>query len=91
MTPDETRDHFECSPDSLVLVKEVTKRLTEYGGACLIADYGHEGDGTDTFRSFKQHKLHDPLTDVGHADLTADVDFAALKTVRVNVSRKTRI
>ena len=33
----------------------------------------------DTFRAFKNHKLTDPLKDVGFADLTADVDFGYLK------------
>jgi len=48
-------------------------------GIGLIIDYGHEGDKTDTFRAFRNHKLHDPLVEPGTADLTADVDFAALK------------
>ena len=30
-------------------------------------------------KAFKKHQLHDPLVDPGSADLTADVDFAALK------------
>lgn len=30
-------------------------------------------------QGFKNHKLHDPLIEPGSADLTADVDFAALK------------
>ena len=33
----------------------------------------------NTFRAFKKHKIHDPLKDVGQADLTADVDFDYLK------------
>lgn len=30
-------------------------------------------------QAFKDHKLYDPLLDPGTADLTADVDFSALK------------
>lgn len=52
--------------------------LYEYGGFALICDYGHNGDKSDTFRAFSQHKIHDPLLNPGTADLTADVDFAAL-------------
>lgn len=77
----EARDHVEFSPESLVLAKSIARKVTEHGGLCLIADYGHEGEGTDTFRAFKEHKLHDPLKEPGTADLTADVDFAALKDV----------
>lgn len=29
----------------------------------------------DTFRGYKNHKMHDPLKDSGNVDLTADVDF----------------
>lgn len=72
---------MEVSPESLVLTKSLAKKLAKNGGLCLIADYGHKGDGTDTFRAFKRHKLHDPLIEPGTADLTADVDFAAIKDV----------
>lgn len=75
------RDHIEVSPESIVLIQQIAQRLEEDGGFGLIADYGHDGNGTDTFRAFKQHKLHDPLVEPGSADLTADVDFSALKTV----------
>lgn len=79
ISPSETRDHFEISPESLVLSKKIAERLESDGGFALIADYGHNGTGTDTFRAFKKHKLHDPLIEPGTADLTADVDFKALK------------
>ncbi|GBM12624.1 Protein arginine methyltransferase NDUFAF7, mitochondrial [Araneus ventricosus] len=76
---DEKRDHIEISPESGILLDDVTKRMKEEGGITLIADYGHFGTKTDTFRSFKKHHLHDPLKNVGEADLTADVDFQFLK------------
>lgn len=79
--PNETREHVEVSPESLILSKRIANKLAENGGLCLIADYGHKGDGTDTFRAFKKHQLHDPLIEPGTADLTADVDFAAIEQV----------
>lgn len=78
---EECREHFEFSPESLVLSKTIASKLAENGGLCLIADYGHNGEKTDTFRAFKKHKLHDPLKEPGTADLTADVDFSAIKKV----------
>ncbi|RZC33247.1 NADH dehydrogenase [ubiquinone] complex I, assembly factor 7 -like [Asbolus verrucosus] len=75
----ETREHLEVSPESLVLCKKISERLETNGGLALIIDYGHNGSGTDTFRAFQKHKLHDPLLEPGTADLTADVDFAGLK------------
>lgn len=46
----ETRSHVEISKDSIVLIKQLAERLEEDGGIALIADYGHTGEGTDTFR-----------------------------------------
>lgn len=78
----EKRDHVEVTPESLITIKTVASKLESYGGLSLIADYGHGGEGTDTFRAFKDHKLHDPLIQPGSADLTADVDFGRLKEVK---------
>lgn len=78
---DETREHFEISPQSIIITKEIAARLENHGGLALIADYGHDGAGTDTFRAYKKHKQENPLVDVGNADLTADVDFLTLKNV----------
>lgn len=75
------REHVEVSPESIVLMQQIAERLEQDGGFGLIADYGHDGSGTDTFRAFKKHKLHDPLIEPGSADLTADVDFLAFKNV----------
>lgn len=79
----EKRDEFEVSPQSLVIVKDIATRLEQDGGLALLADYGHVGDGTDTFRAYRKHKQHDPLMEPGTADLTADVDFGMLKNVRI--------
>ncbi|CAM1292548.1 NDUFAF7 (predicted) [Pycnogonum litorale] len=76
--PDETRDEFEVSPKSGVVIQEISKHIKENGGCALIADYGHSGDKFDTFRAFRNHELHDPLSEPGTADLTADVDFSYL-------------
>uniref|UniRef100_A0A8D0FTK6 Protein arginine methyltransferase NDUFAF7 n=1 Tax=Strix occidentalis caurina TaxID=311401 RepID=A0A8D0FTK6_STROC len=54
-------------------------RIEKDGGAALVADYGHDGTKTDTFRGFRNHKLHDVLRAPGTADLTADVDFSYLR------------
>uniref|UniRef100_A0A8D8ZZ19 Protein arginine methyltransferase NDUFAF7 n=1 Tax=Cacopsylla melanoneura TaxID=428564 RepID=A0A8D8ZZ19_9HEMI len=81
----ETRDHIEISPQTAVIVKNIAKRLEEKGGIGLIIDYGHNGEGTDTFRAYCNHEQTDPLKNVGHSDLTADVDF---KYIQENVQDK---
>ncbi|KAL4824917.1 hypothetical protein H8958_009656 [Nasalis larvatus] len=76
---DETRDHVEVCPDAGVIIEELSQRIAFTGGAALVADYGHDGTKTDTFRGFCGHKLHDVLIAPGTADLTADVDFSYLR------------
>ncbi|XP_069881495.1 protein arginine methyltransferase NDUFAF7, mitochondrial isoform X4 [Dipodomys merriami] len=75
----ETRDHIEVCPEAGVIIQELSQRIALTGGAALIADYGHDGTKTDTFRGFCSHKLHDVLIAPGTADLTADVDFSYLR------------
>ncbi|XP_059212483.1 LOW QUALITY PROTEIN: protein arginine methyltransferase NDUFAF7, mitochondrial [Centropristis striata] len=76
---EERRPHVEVCAEGGVLVQLLSRRIQEDGGAALIADYGHDGTKTDTFRGFKGHRLHDVLTSPGAADLTADVDFSFLR------------
>ncbi|XP_033846371.1 protein arginine methyltransferase NDUFAF7, mitochondrial [Periophthalmus magnuspinnatus] len=77
--PGERREHVEVCAEGGVVLQHLSKRISERGGAALIADYGHDGTKTDTFRGFKDHQLHDVLTSPGSADLTADVDFSYLR------------
>lgn len=76
---DEQREHVEVCAEGGVIVQNLATRVSEDGGAALIADYGHDGTKTDTFRGFRGHKLHDVLEAPGSADLTADVDFSYLR------------
>uniref|UniRef100_A0AAG5D2M1 Protein arginine methyltransferase NDUFAF7 n=1 Tax=Anopheles atroparvus TaxID=41427 RepID=A0AAG5D2M1_ANOAO len=73
------RNRVEISFEMEQIAQSLAVRMDAYGGFGLVIDYGHEGNKMDTFRSFKQHKLHDPLQDPGSADLTVDVDFGLLK------------
>ncbi|KAK4878097.1 hypothetical protein RN001_010603 [Aquatica leii] len=75
----EIRQYVEVSPEALGIVNKMGSRIESDGGLALIVDYGHNGIGNDSFRAFKNHHLHNPLVEPGSADLTADVDFAAIK------------
>lgn len=75
----DARDHIELCPDAELIVRDIAGRIDRDGGYALVADYGHFGDKTDTFRAFKEHKVFDALAEPGTADLTADVDFLNLK------------
>ncbi|KAE8601931.1 hypothetical protein XENTR_v10013837 [Xenopus tropicalis] len=78
---DEPRDHVEVCPSAAVIIQKLANQINSYGGAALIADYGHMGERTDTFRGFRAHKLHDVLSNPGTADLTADVDFNFMRRI----------
>ncbi|XP_035630161.1 protein arginine methyltransferase NDUFAF7, mitochondrial-like [Oncorhynchus keta] len=82
----EVRRLVEVCPEGGDIVQQLANRIAEDGGAALIVDYGHGGTKTDTFRGFKDPKLHDVLASPGSADLTADVDFSCLiKMARATV------
>ena len=57
----------------------LARRVARHGGAALVIDYGHIASGFgDTLQAVRRHEFADPLTDPGTADLTTQVDFAAL-------------
>jgi SAM-dependent MidA family methyltransferase len=57
----------------------LARRLARQAGAAIIIDYGHSKTGFgDTLQAVRNHKFADPLVDPGEADLTAQVDFAAI-------------
>ncbi len=69
----------EICPESLMLVEDIAKVLEENQGVSLMIDYGQDGT-TDTLRAFSNH-MQVPLTSFpGQVDVTADVDFFALRT-----------
>lgn len=47
---DEQRQHVEVCAEGGVIVQKLASRVSGDGGAALIADYGHNGTKTDTFR-----------------------------------------
>ncbi|OUC49943.1 hypothetical protein D917_00923 [Trichinella nativa] len=70
---------WEISPASVVVLRSISKLITEFGGAMLIVDYGHDGEKGDTLRAFANHQIVDPLQNPGMVDMTADVNFCYLK------------
>lgn len=69
----------ECSPASQRILSLLAQRCLQVAGAALLIDYGPAASGFgDTFQALKAHRYHDPLQDVGEADLTAHVDLPHL-------------
>jgi NADH dehydrogenase [ubiquinone] 1 alpha subcomplex assembly factor 7 len=70
----------ETRPGAARLVAALAERAEHAPLAALFADYGHEASGVgDTLQAVARHQFADPLAAPGRADLTAHVDFAALK------------
>jgi len=71
---------IETRPAASSLLSVLAARAKEAPVAVLIADYGHAELGIgDTLQAVHRHRFADPLAMPGEVDLTAHVDFAALK------------
>ncbi len=70
----------ELAPAAGAVTAEIGARLAAHGGAALIVDYGYAGPATgDTLQAVQAHAFADPFAAPGEADLTAHVDFGALR------------
>jgi len=71
---------IETRPAASSLLSVLAARAKAAPVAALIADYGHAETGIgDTLQAVHRHRFADPLAMPGDVDLTAHVDFAALK------------
>jgi SAM-dependent MidA family methyltransferase len=71
----------ELGPAREALVAEVARRLAADRGLALLIDYGRLGCVGDSLRAVRAHAPADPLAEPGTVDLSAEVDFAALRRV----------
>jgi NADH dehydrogenase [ubiquinone] 1 alpha subcomplex assembly factor 7 len=72
----------ETRPAVISLLSSLAARAEASPVAVLIADYGHRHAGVgETLQAVHRHRFADPLAMPGEADLTAQVDFAALKDI----------
>ncbi|MEJ0060220.1 MAG: SAM-dependent methyltransferase [Terricaulis sp.] len=68
----------EHAPGMARLVDVIAARLRAAPGRALVIDYAGDGSG-DTLQAVRAHQKESPLAAPGEADLTARVDFTALK------------
>ena len=72
----------EASLPALAVMKQLAKHIAAHGGAALIVDYGYAVPaGKATLQATSGHRHADVLERPGEVDLTAHVDFSALKQV----------
>eukprot|EP00977_Amphora_coffeiformis_P027682 scaffold34631_cov251-Amphora_coffeaeformis.AAC.11 len=69
---------MEVNPEGILLVQELARIVDKQGGGALVIDYGQEGSH-DSIRAFARHEQVHFLSRPGQVDVTADVDFAALR------------
>jgi NADH dehydrogenase [ubiquinone] 1 alpha subcomplex assembly factor 7 len=73
---------LEIRPGVEDLASALAARASKAPLAALFIDYGHAESGFgNTLQAVRSHRYADPLAAPGKADLTAHVDFAALKRV----------
>lgn len=76
----EIGDVTEVCPAALSLIEAISAGIVAHGGAALIVDYGDEvARPHASLQSVRGHAAHDFLDAPGSADITAHLDFAALK------------
>ncbi|XP_073309448.1 uncharacterized protein [Primulina huaijiensis] len=71
--------NVEVCPKAMDLTREIAERIGSDGGGALIIDYGLDGVVSDSLQAIRKHKFVDILDNPGSADLSAYVDFAAIR------------
>ncbi|XP_024382737.1 uncharacterized protein [Physcomitrium patens] len=74
-------EHVEVCPQAMKVTADIAKRVGGDGGGALIVDYGDSKIVSDSLQAIKKHEFVHVLDSPGNADLSAYVDFAALKHV----------
>ena len=76
----EEGDILEVAPQAVSCMATLAERIRDDGGAFLCFDYGYvSGVNGDTVQALKAHQPIDVLACPGQADVTAHVNFSALK------------
>ncbi len=80
----------EVSPAVIGLAHEIGRRVAAFGGVALVIDYSTDrGPLGDTLQAVRRHDRHEVLEDLGEADLSARVDFAALARAATEAGART--
>lgn len=70
---------IEISPQAVALAETLAEKIGCHGGAALIIDYGKDGPYADSLMAIKNHERCDVFDTPGFADLSAWVDFEAIR------------
>lgn len=70
---------LEVSPQAMASAGHLANRVSAKGGAALLIDYGRNRPYPASLQAIKQHKFCGLLEQPGLADLSAHVDFGAIR------------
>ncbi len=77
----ELNDEIEVSAAAAALTQDIALTIAHFGGAGLVIDYGQDAPQSSSVRGISNHKFVHPLREPGEVDLSADVDFSAIRKV----------
>lgn len=83
--------HVEVCPKAIDLTQAIAKRVSSDGGGALIIDYGLNGLVADSLQAIRKHKFVNILDNPGSADLSAYVDFPAIRHSAEEVSENVSV
>ena len=69
---------IEYCPPAASIATQLAHHIAAYGGACLIIDYGRDGQTGDSLQAVADHRPVDVFHQPGAADLSHWVDFSAI-------------
>jgi len=72
-------DCLEICPDAISMAQVIGMRVQNNGGASLLIDYGEDNPLQQSLRAIKNHQFQNVLESPGTADISALVDFSAIK------------
>jgi SAM-dependent MidA family methyltransferase len=71
---------YETAPSGIALAEDIARQVAANGGAALLIDYGYDRIGfAETLQAVGGHRFADVLAAPGAHDLSAHVDFTALR------------
>lgn len=70
---------IEISAVGMAMAERLAQRIGRYGGAALVIDYGRDEPYSDSLMAIRAHRGVGVLDRPGSADLSAWVDFGALR------------
>jgi SAM-dependent MidA family methyltransferase len=83
---------LEHSHQAINFMNELSQAIKKTNGLALIIDYGYiNNELKNTLQAVKNNQYSNVLKDVGDSDITALVDFSALKNIAIKNNLKTSI